>query len=310
MSRFFIDDCENSREILTKSMLGEFEPHSVIVERCGKCAENLCLFDSIYCEECRSHVKFLQKLSSLCDSSSVSLESVQEKLLKVSQKYKNRISDIQTVVNKIKQSTKFTCDSLQDYQDSLTYLIESQSTQISKNSSAKSEILLLTQHIFDLKSLRDQKSSELTQKEEFHKSIKRQLVSLRNDLALLQDENYENIKKIEDKKIELTNFHSRSDSRKKTKLKSNIVENSQKFEGLLEENSKIEEFIQVTEGSSRTGSITTMEEASTNNEEDESLKEISLKLQEQQAAIWQLNQEIERKKIQDLSHKSCKCFIF
>lgn len=302
---------EGCKQVLSKSFTADFSPYSLLECTCQECKSVFIGLEDTKntCEQCTSLLIYSRKLSYLCTSIPQTLEPAQSKLMKVKNKFQARISDIQTVLNKIKHSTKFTSNSLEDYSESLTHLSDSQTILNLQYTQLNTEIQSLKSFISQLKLTESEKSSELAQKESFHKSIKKQLITLRNDLATFQDENYENIKKLEDIKTDLKTFHLRSHNRKKTKLKSMIAEDSQKLEVLLEENSKIEEFIQFTEGSSRTGSIATIEEVSTNNEEEESIKEISLKLQEQQTVIWQMKLEMEKKKRQDLSSETCKCFI-
>ena len=298
-------------EGLSKSLRAECGGFSLLVDTCQRCKGVFVDLEGSKstCEGCSRVLIYLRKLADLCSCGLESLEPARCKLLKVKEKFRSRISDIQTVLNKIKHSSKFTSNSLEDYYESLTYLGDSETSLKLQYSQLNAEISSLKSYLSQLKSTETKNSSELAQKEAFHKSIKKQLITLRNDLATLQDQNYENIKKLEDIKTDLKTFHLGCQNRRKTRLKSLITEDLQKLEILLEENSKIEEFIQFTEGSSRTGSIATMEEVSTNNEEDESIKEISLKLLEQQTVIWQIKLEMERKNRQDLSLKTCKCII-
>jgi uncharacterized small protein (DUF1192 family) len=88
-----------------------------------------------------------------------------------------------------------------------------------------------------------------------------------------------------------------------------IEEDLEKLDLLAEENAKISEILTKTEESSVTTSVVTIEEASTNQEDEESVKEISMRIQEQLAEINKLKFELQ-KRDEEVANKACACLLF
>jgi hypothetical protein len=173
--------------------------------------------------------------------------------------------------------------------------------------STQAEIKSLQSDYLQLKQEENRLISQVDYERSSSMVLKKELVKLRSDLASLQDKNFEKIRRIEEIRLEIRDFHNRNLGRKKTKLKGMITDDFKQLVRIREENEKIGEIINLTEESSRTGSMITCEEVSTNHEDEESLKEYAEKLQQQQARIWRLKLELEQKN--EINAESCKCLV-
>ena len=264
------------------------------------------------CKQCLSTSKTYKILSqallqerSLLENSALASSL---KVKKTNSKLKSRITDLESVITKIKHSCKFTSESLNDYSESCLELKTKKKELNEKIESTNKEVLRLMNQVDHLKTEENSVLAVLDYEKTSSAVLKKKLIQIRNDLARLQDSNFEKIKRIEEVRLEIRDFHSREVGSKKTKIKSLIVEDCKKLEMIKEENERIGEIINLTEESSRAGSVATMEEVSTNHEDEESLKEYASRLQEQQDRISNLRQELEQKRL-EINGEICKCIV-
>lgn len=264
------------------------------------------------CKQCLSTSKTYKILSQALHNEKDLLEKsnlvTREKVKKTNNKLKSRITDLESVITKIKHSCKFTSESLDDYSESCLELKARKKDLNEKIEFTNKEVLRLMNQVDCLKTEENSALAVLEYEKSNSTVLKKKLIQIRNDLARLQDSNFEKIKRIEEVRLEIRDFHSREIGSKKTKIKSLILEDCKKLEMIKEENERIGEIINLTEESSRAGSVATMEEVSTNHEDEESLKEYASKLQEQQDRISNLKLELEQKR-QEINGEICKCIV-
>lgn len=249
--------------------------------------------------------KTLQNEKELLEKSSL---LANQKLKKTNFKLKSRIADLESVITKLKHSCKFTSESLSDYTESCFDLKAKKKELKEKNYLTNKEVLRQINQLDSLKIEENSVLGLLEREKSNSAGLKKKLIDIRNDLARLQDSNFEKIQKIEEVRLEIREFHNRNIGRRKTKIKSLIDEDCKQLELIKEENEKIGEIINLTEESSRTGSVVTMEEVSTSHEDEESIKEYTFKIQEQHLRICNLRLELEHKR-QDINGNTCKCIV-
>ena len=151
--------------------------------------------------------------------------------------------------------------------------------------------------------------SDLEQAKVLKDSVHEVLCNLRNNLAALQDENLQMFKKIDDLKssIEKPRVKKRNLSRKES-LRWHINDQALLIEDLANENASLIQEVMITEEFSQKGSVFTTEEASTNHEEEENLKELSLRIKEQYDSISKLKLRLQSQD-DPLRSQACTCSI-
>ena len=87
-----------------------------------------------------------------------------------------------------------------------------------------------------------------------------------------------------------------------------IDKDSKQLDLMKEENEKIGEIINLTEESSRTESVATIEEYGTNHEDEESVKEYTIKIKDQHLRICNLELDLQHMS-KDVNGKTCKCTV-
>ena len=161
--------------------------------------------------------------------------------------------------------------------------------------------------------LKDQENESLVAKDlneskDFLSSNRKLLNSLKNKLAVLQDENIGKLRTLENLRKNAEEIKAQKKSSKESKLRITIEEEAFGIESLHAENIKISEDIKRFEENSKTTSIGTFGDESTNHEEED-LKEILSKIQDQQADISSLKFQLENKNSQ-FQNRQCKCLVF
>jgi Mg2+ and Co2+ transporter CorA len=148
---------------------------------------------------------------------------------------------------------------------------------------------------------------DLKRSKETFESDHKLLASLKAQLGSLQDSYTIEMRTLES--LNVLNKEKRLQkklSSKEGKILYSIEEETTKLETIFHENQKIFEEIKKIQGNSKTNSIITFEEVSTNNEEEENIKEILIRIQNQKNQIFHLRSELASHDMQD---KVCKCLI-
>lgn len=300
--------------------LGDF---SLLASLCSKCKTQLCSScevsnilqqdsknSKVLCNICyKDSIKsialsqIIQSLSFYASEKSRLItenEKSQTKLNKRLNLQEKAIEKIKVFNEKTKQNTENSKKYIEELKQIQETLIGKLALEQNENSKAQEYMnKVQNQHDLCLKNLERHKEDLA--------GCKKQIIALRNELANLQDANISKTKQLDELEQRLEEIRCIELSKKERKLRTMIEEDLEKLDLLAEENAKIIEILTKTEESSVT-SVVTMEEVSTNQEEEESVKEINMRIQEQLAEINKLKFELQ-KRDEEVANKACACLL-